>query len=116
MALQHHFMLGFKTHRALLLAACSLAASVAVSAQTSESVQSHTLTPVTAATAEPPSSGKPRLRQVDAAFARTDNNQDGKLSRAEAEHLPAIALRFDQLDTNKDQFLSREEFDNALKP
>ncbi len=59
--------------------------------------------------------GKPPLRQADAAFARADTNQDGKLSRTEAERLPAIALRFDQIDVNQDQFLSREEFDNALK-
>lgn len=104
-----------KTRAALLLAACSLATSLAVSAQTTEPAPS--LMPVTAATAEPPSPGQPVIhRQADAAFARADSNHDGKLSRTEAERLPAISLRFDQLDTNKDQYLSRDEFNNALKP
>jgi len=47
---------------------------------------------------------------VEAAFTRADNNTDGKLSRDEAQRLPAIALRFDELDKNKDGFLSLEEF------
>jgi len=117
MSQQQHFMPAAKTHRALLPAACFLAASLGVSAQTTEFVPSHSLTPVTAATTEPPAPGKPVvLRQADAAFDRADSNDDGKLSRAEAERLPAISLRFDELDTNKDQFLTREEFNNALKP
>jgi len=47
---------------------------------------------------------------MEAAFARADVNGDGKLSRAEAVHLPAIEARFDELDTNHDGFLSIDEF------
>jgi len=47
---------------------------------------------------------------MEAAFARADTNGDGRLSRAEAVHLPAIEARFDELDTNHDGFLSVEEF------
>jgi Ca2+-binding EF-hand superfamily protein len=47
---------------------------------------------------------------VEAAFSRADTNGDGKLTREEAERLPAIALRFDELDKDKDGFLSLEEF------
>jgi Ca2+-binding EF-hand superfamily protein len=47
---------------------------------------------------------------MEAAFARADVNGDGKLSRAEAVHLPAIEARFDELDTNHDGFLSVDEF------
>jgi Ca2+-binding EF-hand superfamily protein len=47
---------------------------------------------------------------MEAAFSRADVNGDGKLSRAEAAHLPAIEARFDELDTNHDGFLSVEEF------
>ena len=47
---------------------------------------------------------------AEAAFARADTNQDGKLSRAEAARLPEIAARFDELDRDKDGFLSLEEF------
>ena len=116
--LQAHFMSAHKTRLALLLAACSLMASLAVKAQTTETAASHVLTPLTAVTvtAEPAAPGKPVVhRQADAAFDRADSNHDGMLSRAEAERLPAISLRFDELDVNKDQMLSREEFDNALK-
>ena len=51
---------------------------------------------------------------LEAAFNRADANGDGKLSRDEAGHLPAIALKFDDLDTNKDGFLSMEEFSAVL--
>ena len=113
--LQAHFMSAHKTRLALLLAACSLMASLAVKAQTAEAA-SHVLTPLSAVAAEPAAPGKPVVhRQADAAFDRADSNHDGMLSRAEAERLPAISLRFDELDVNKDQMLSREEFDNALK-
>ena len=47
---------------------------------------------------------------MEAAFSRADVNGDGKLSRAEAVHLPAIEARFDELDTDHDGFLSIEEF------
>ncbi len=114
--LQAYFMSGHKTRLALLLAAGSLMASLAVQAQTTEAAASQVLTPLSAATAEPASPAQPVVhRQADAAFDRADSNHDGRLSRAEAERLPAISLRFDELDTNKDGFLSREEFDNALK-
>jgi len=47
---------------------------------------------------------------MEAAFARADVNNDGRLTRAEAVHLPAIEARFDELDTNHDGFLSVDEF------
>jgi Ca2+-binding EF-hand superfamily protein len=47
---------------------------------------------------------------MEGAFSRADLNSDGKLTRAEAVHLPAIEARFDELDTNHDGFLSLEEF------
>ena len=65
----------------------------------------------------PPAPGEPSARArlaVEAAFSRADVNGDGRLSRDEAAHLPAIALKFDDLDTNKDGFLSMEEFSAVL--
>jgi EF hand len=50
---------------------------------------------------------------LDAAFARADLNRDGQLSRAEAEHFPAMAQRFEQIDSNHDSFISRDEFNRA---
>ena len=59
-------------------------------------------------------SGARERLAVESAFSRADINGDGKLSRDEAGHLPAIALKFDDLDTNKDGFLSMEEFSAIL--
>lgn len=56
-----------------------------------------------------------RSRAGDTAFSRADSNKDGKLSREEARLLPAIYERFDQIDTDRDQFLSRAEFEEGLK-
>ena len=53
-------------------------------------------------------------QQADAAFQRADRNGDGKLSRAEADHLPAVAARFEQVDSNRDTFISRGEFNRVL--
>ena len=63
----------------------------------------------TALKVRPEPSARERIA-MEAAFARADVNNDGKLSRAEAAHLPAIEARFDQLDTNHDGFLSIDEF------
>lgn len=50
------------------------------------------------------------------AFDRSDKNGDGKLSKEEAESLPAIAQRFDQIDADKDGAISKAEYLDALKP
>lgn len=58
----------------------------------------------------------PTNTDTQATFVRADANKDGKVSRAEAERFPAVAQRFDQFDANKDNFLSPEEFDKAIRP
>jgi hypothetical protein len=64
-----------------------------------------------AAQAQSPGEISARARTaMEAAFARTDANGDGRLTPDEAEHMPAIAMLFVQLDRNKDGFLSLEEF------
>ena len=52
-------------------------------------------------------------RSSDAAFNRADTNGDGKLNRLEAEHFPVLSQRFDMIDTNRDSFISRDEFNQA---
>lgn len=49
------------------------------------------------------------------AFARADANGDGKLTLREAEHYPAVAARFHELDRDKNGSLSPEEFTEGLK-
>jgi Ca2+-binding EF-hand superfamily protein len=50
------------------------------------------------------------------AFDRSDKNGDGKLSKEEADSLPATAQRFEQIDTDKDGSISKTEYLDALKP
>lgn len=47
---------------------------------------------------------------IEAAFRRADVNKDGKLSRAEAEMLPSVAARFDEIDKDKKGYLTLDEF------
>jgi EF hand len=69
---------------------------------------------VIAATLAMPLATAPAAAQApapaEAAFKRADANSDGKLSKDEAARLPAIAARFDELDRDKDGFLSMVEF------
>ena len=51
---------------------------------------------------------------IEAAFRRADVNKDGKLSRAEAEMLPSIAARFDEIDKDKKGYLTLDEFMAAV--
>ncbi len=53
---------------------------------------------------------------IEAAFARADTNGDSKLSREEAQRFPEIAVRFDELDRDRDSFLSFAEFAVGATP
>jgi Ca2+-binding EF-hand superfamily protein len=52
---------------------------------------------------------------VRQAFARADANNDGKLSQEEAARLPAVAAKFTELDTDKDGFISSDEFQAGVR-
>lgn len=47
-------------------------------------------------------------------FAGADRNHDDKLSREEAETIPPIAVRFDELDKDGDHMLTLAEFTAAF--
>jgi hypothetical protein len=54
-------------------------------------------------------SARPPLSSAQAAFKRADTSADGKLSRQELEHFPAMAPHFRLIDGNRDGFVSFEE-------
>jgi Ca2+-binding EF-hand superfamily protein len=49
------------------------------------------------------------------AFTRADKNTDGKLSKEEAQVMPAVAEGFEKADVDKDGFLSKAEFAELAK-
>jgi hypothetical protein len=121
-ATQHskHSIPGFELRSVILVAALAAGAAGAARAQTAP--------PSPASPNSPPSQMAPSgsagtqgavpqnrttSKDVEAAFGRADTNKDGKLDRQEAEHLPAVAQRFEQIDTNHDTFISLAELTKA---
>ena len=51
---------------------------------------------------------------IDRAFGFMDSSKDGKVSREEAAGFKNVAKHFTAADTNKDDLLSRGEFERAL--
>jgi EF hand len=62
-----------------------------------------------------PGQQQPAASTPEIAFMRADTNGDGKLSKAEAARLPAIAAKFDALDKDKDGMLSMGEYMAAFE-
>lgn len=96
-----HSMSDFKT-RCLLLFSALLSGAALAAAPAPDAGAASTPPQATAAAAPAPA--------LAAAFKRADTDQDGRLNREEAEHFPALAMRFDQIDTSHDQFISFDEF------
>ena len=100
---RNRFLLpNFEACSVALFAACAIGTAGGAHAQTPTNTPTST-------------SSSGRSRVGDTAFARADSNKDGKLSAEEARLLPAIFERFEQIDVDKDRFLSRAEFEEALK-
>ncbi len=59
--------------------------------------------------------GRSTATSSTAAFDRADADRNGMLTPKEASTFPAIGERFQTLDKNKDQMLSRDEFDAGVK-
>lgn len=98
--------------QALLLSVSMAAALLAMNAQ-AQAID----TPAPAAP-EIPAAQAPASRydasDLERAFNFMDSNHDGKLSREEAAGFRGVARHFDQADTDRDNFLSRDEFDKAM--
>lgn len=50
-----------------------------------------------------------------AQFGRLDSNDDGRISRQEAESSTELSAYFGRFDENQDGYLDRTEFDSALE-
>lgn len=102
----------FEEHSLALFAALAMG-SAGAAAQVREhgalvQVQAHVSAPAARAAQDA------AYQRANAAFDRADANGDGKLSRDEAQRLPAVAERFDEIDANGDKHLSREEFQRGV--
>ena len=123
--LQQNFIPNFEMRSILLIATFAVSVAGGACAQTSAKVGLDDPVALSAAAdrSDRPTDGGVQATQVntragsrsaDAAFNRADTNGDGRLDRQEAEHFPALSQRFDLIDTNRDSFISREEFNQAV--
>jgi hypothetical protein len=68
------------------------------------------MSPAWAQTAAPAAKAPEMSAKAQEAFARADKNADSKLSKEEAQAMPAVAEAFDKADVDKDTYLSKAEF------
>jgi hypothetical protein len=54
-------------------------------------------------------------KEMQAAFTKADSNKDGKLDKMEAEGVPGLVARFEQIDTDADKMITKSEFNKAIK-
>jgi EF hand len=104
---------------ATMLTLSAAAALIAISAQAQTAAAPAATAPqtqaepsATAAAASP--TAKYSAQDLERAFSFMDASKDGKVSRDEAASFRNVAKHFDEADTNKDQALSPEEFENAM--
>jgi EF hand len=91
--------------------ACSVALITAFAFSSAPVARAQTAAPAYGSTAAKPVSAS----EADASFARADRNKDGKLSKEEADALPVLAQKFDMADADGDKFVSRAEFEKAVR-
>lgn len=109
---------GFEIRSVMLFAAISLG-SVTAMAQAPSTAPQPTFGGGSAAgvqSAPAPAAPAGGANEVQAAFDRADTNRDGKLSKKEAEALPAVSSNFAQIDADENGSLSRDEFSKAVQP
>ncbi|MGV8805198.1 MAG: EF-hand domain-containing protein [Polaromonas sp.] len=109
-------MASFELRSLWLFSALLIASSFAAHAQQAspgpQGVQAE-LHATTVATSGVIAHNRTTTKELDAAFNRGDTDHNGKLDRQEAERFPALAQRFDKIDTDHDHFISRAEFRRA---
>ena len=67
-----------------------------------------------AGTGTAPAAAKATPKEIEAAFKSSDADGDGKLSRKEAQVIPELAQSFEQIDSDKNTFVSAKEFTKAF--
>ena len=110
-----HTLARFEEHSLALFAALVMG-SVGVAAQTRDPAVEGRAVPAQLSASMQPVAAQAQQRSASAeqAFVRADANGDGKLSRDEAQRLPAVWQRFDDIDANGDHFISRDEFHRGI--
>ncbi|MBI3903533.1 MAG: EF-hand domain-containing protein [Nitrosomonadales bacterium] len=56
----------------------------------------------------------PGTTHLDERFNAADVNHDGGLDREEAKNMPMLSMYFDEVDTNKDGKVTRQEYFDAM--
>lgn len=100
-----------------LLALATAGALLAAQAQAQTAEPATAASAPTAATSSTPAPSTVTYydpKDLERAFKFMDKTGDGKVSRDEASNFRGVSRHFDEADVNKDGFLSREEFDNAM--
>jgi len=98
----------------LALAAAAALLAAQAQAQTAEPAAAASAPAAAPAAAPAPAVAKYDPKDLERAFKFMDKTGDGKISRDEASNFRGVSKHFDEADLNKDNFLSREEFDNAM--
>lgn len=98
----------------LALAAAAALLATQAQAQTAEPAAAASAPAATPVAAPAPAVAKYDSKDLERAFKFMDKTGDGKISRDEASNFRGVSKHFDEADVNKDNFLSREEFDNAM--
>lgn len=99
-----HSLHAFDLRSVVLFTCLTVGGTSAVMAQTAQ--------PAPARNAAPAASQSAPLQPITAseAFARSDLDRNGELSREEAQNLPSVAEQFDAWDRDGNGKLSLEEF------
>ena len=94
----------------------SLLALATVATLLATQAQAQTAEPAAAASAPATESTAAKYdpKDLERAFSFMDKTGDGKVSRDEASNFRGVSKHFDEADVNKDNFLSPEEFNNAM--
>jgi hypothetical protein len=106
--------LNFKTFAGKAIKSGKATTAVALSVLlTTASVWAQSTAPAMEGT---PASGAPMMaKDLLAAFAKSDLNKDGKLTKTEAEGVPGLASKFEAIDTDGDKMVSKAEFEKAIQ-